>query len=215
MRSKFIKSINNCHNIWTFYFERPFDFIAGQFIELTLPMLKNDNKRWFTISSSPSDKYLSITTIINPNRAFKSKLTNLQKNDIVDISMPMGDFVLPKNQQIPLVFIAGGIGITPFLSILKDQTKKAEGREINLLYISKPNNFIDSKFFNNLGDKFIKKSSRLTSKEIYNLLSPTTHHYIYIAGPESFVEHLSQDFIEFGVKSNYIYSDFFNGYNRV
>lgn len=216
MRSKFIKSEKNSSNIFTFYFEKPFNFIAGQFIELTLPTLKNYNKRWFTISSSPNEKYLSITTVIQPkSTAFKQALLALKKNDNVDVSMPMGDFVLPKKSNIPLSFIAGGIGITPFLSILKNQSELNENRDITLLYFAKKDAFMPSPTLNKLGNKFIKKPSRISSKEIFNILAPTTLHYIYIAGPENMAEQLTKDFINYGVKSNHIFTDFFSGYSKI
>ena len=61
-------------------------------------------------------------------------LFGLQTGAAVEISQPMGDFVLPKLQQTPLVWVAGGIGITPFISQLKLLTETGEPRPIRLLW---------------------------------------------------------------------------------
>ena len=118
--------------ISTFSIARPdgFMYTAGQFIELTLPGVC---KPWFTLSSSPQEHDLSITTR-RSDSDFKKALFAMNASSSVDISQPMGDFVLPKLAQTPLVWVAGGIGITPFISQLKWLAETGEQRPIRLMW---------------------------------------------------------------------------------
>ena len=71
------------------------------------------------------------------------------------MASPMGDFVLPKDPSIPLVFVAGGIGCTPYHSIIKDLQLSGDSRDIILLYAA--NKLEDVAFrevFDKLGNKF-------------------------------------------------------------
>jgi ferredoxin-NADP reductase len=106
-----------------FYFERPqgFSFKAGQFIDLTLvnpPETNSEgNTRAFTIASAPSEANLMVVTRLR-DTAFKRVLMNMPLETAVNIEGPFGKLTLPENATRPLVLIAGGIGITPFRSML-------------------------------------------------------------------------------------------------
>src|ERR1035437_6534264 len=110
MKAVLTRRHHESDNIISFWFEpeKPMNYLAGQFIEINLPHPSSDDrgvKRWFTLSSSPSDAPLvSITTKFNDkSSSFKAALKNLKPGDMVDMSEPMGDFVLPKDPSIPLV----------------------------------------------------------------------------------------------------------------
>src|SRR5690348_14324223 len=128
-------------NIRTFWFkpERPVQYTAGQFTELYLPHDNADNRgqrRWFTVSSSPTDAMLSITTKYagDQSSTFKKTLFSLKDGTPLKLADPMGDFVLPKDKTIPLVFVAGGIGVTPMHSMIKYLNDTHEKRTIHLIY---------------------------------------------------------------------------------
>lgn len=120
----FIKKEEVAHNTYTFYFDRSqnsFDYIPGQYLYMTLPHNNPDERgtsRYFTIASSPREKkYLMITTKLIRS-TFKETLHRLKPKDEVQFFGPMGWFLLPKDEQVEKVFLAGGIGITPFHSLL-------------------------------------------------------------------------------------------------
>ncbi len=106
-----------------FYFERPagFSFKAGQFIDLTLldpPETDSEgNARAFTLASAPSEEQLLVVTRLR-DTAFKRVLTGMPFGTMVNTEGPFGNLTLPQTAMRPLVFLAGGIGITPFRSIL-------------------------------------------------------------------------------------------------
>src|SRR3989344_7668 len=129
------------YNVTTFWFkpERPLAYTAGQFIEMYLPHDNPDErgiKHWFTLSSSPTEELVSITTKLAgaKSSSFKKTLFALRPGVEIKIVEPMGDFVLPKDIGIPLIFVAGGMGITPFRSIIKWLSDRNEKRDITLLY---------------------------------------------------------------------------------
>src|SRR5690349_12906121 len=110
-------------HIKTFWFkpEKPVKYTAGQFTEIYLPHDNADNRgqrRWFTVSSSPTDPMVSITTkfATEHGSTFKQTLAALKPGTPLKLADPMGDFVLPKDPSIPLIFVAGGIGVTPMHS---------------------------------------------------------------------------------------------------
>ncbi len=231
MQAKLVQVENTAKNIKTLWFipEKNLDYSAGQFIEMTLNHDNVDNrgqKRWFTLSSAPTEKLISITTKQSANRmsSFKTRLFNLKYGDSVKISEPMGDFVLPKNIKIPLVFVAGGIGITPMRSMVKWLIDTDEFRNIKLIYVV--NNVNDIAFKNlferyRLDPNFIltadKNSKQSTVNQILpmieqNILGNYLKPLIYVSGPEPFTELLENKLKLTGIASEDLILDFFPGY---
>jgi ferredoxin-NADP reductase len=111
-----------------FYFDRPpgFMFQAGQFIDLTLPNLSDSDPqsrtRAFTLASAPSEQQLMVATRIR-DTPFKRLLSEMPLASPVEIEGPFGRFTLPDHDSRTLVFLAGGIGITPFRSMLIEATR--------------------------------------------------------------------------------------------
>lgn len=232
MLINFHHSREDTPNIRTFFFEpeKPVAYTAGQFIELTLPHNNPDSrgiKRWFTLSSSPAHNLISITTKIAPENgsSFKNALQVLKPGDELTISDPMGDFVLPKIMQTPLVFVALGIGITPFLSILQWLADTGESRPIRLLHaISSEDEITFQDVFERTNQHvtyIVSKPSaswggergHVTAEMILGLEEPDNYTLVYISGPEAVVERLNKDLQTAGLNKNQIVGDYFPGYD--
>ena len=116
---------NVAEGTMAFFFERPagFVFAAGQFIDIELqtPAETDDegNTRTFSISSAPQDDTIMVTTRLR-DTAFKRVLKTMPLETEVKIEGLSGDLQLHKDATRAAVFLAGGIGITPFRSILLD-----------------------------------------------------------------------------------------------
>ncbi|MBI2431121.1 MAG: FAD-dependent oxidoreductase [Candidatus Levybacteria bacterium] len=114
----FLKKEQIAKDTYAFYFSREksdFDFIAGQYIRITLPV---EPSHLFSIASSPLEKgYIRIITRITGS-PFKNALLTLTPNSEVKIFGPIGRFTL-QDEEKEYVFLAGGIGITPFVSIIE------------------------------------------------------------------------------------------------
>jgi ferredoxin-NADP reductase len=122
-----------------FYFAKPsgFKYRAGQSVDLTLinpsETDAEGNTRTFTLASSPFDEDLMISTRIR-DTAFKRVLKNASPGLEVKIQGPSGSFVLHRKTEKTAVFLAGGIGITPFLSMIRQVTHEKTAHHIYLLY---------------------------------------------------------------------------------
>jgi glycine betaine catabolism B len=141
MKFKFIDKKSEANNTTTFLFEPSdkLDFLPGQFVYITLPKLDQSDERGptrhFTISSSPTEgKMIAITTRVRDRSGYKNTLDNLKRGDQVEAEGPDGTFILDDNTAGSHVFIAGGIGITPFRSMLKYSFDKNLQNDFRLIY---------------------------------------------------------------------------------
>jgi ferredoxin-NADP reductase len=130
------------HGTMAFYFTKPagFEFRAGQAIDLTLidpPETDGEgNTRALSLASAPSDPELMVATRMR-DTAFKRVLRDAPLGTEVKIDGPFGSFTLHKNAAKPAVFLAGGIGITPFLSIIRQATRDRSPHQIYLFYANR------------------------------------------------------------------------------
>lgn len=227
----FLRSENVANNTYTFYFtsKKTIRYEAGQFIELIIPNQPVVQKRWFTLSSSPSESHLAITTrIATASRSpYKQLLHNLKPGDPLIASEPMGDFVLPLDTTIPLIFVAAGLGITPVRSMLTWLADSGQDRSVQLLYaVSDPGDFAFSALFDaaNIQTTYIatktnknwpQHTGRLDAARIITLTNQTPGTLIYISGPELMVETITKDLVRLGINPLRIISDYFLGYAPV
>ena len=118
--------------------DRTFGFAAGQYLEWTLPLKSSDgrgNRRYFTIASAPADELLRLgVKFVENGSAFKRGLAELRPGDKIVASQLAGEFTLPRRVDRKLAFIAGGIGITPFRSMIEQLLEDGERRPITILY---------------------------------------------------------------------------------
>jgi len=122
-----------------FFFDKPagFEFAGGQSIDLTL--LKppetdaEGNTRAFSLAGAPYEPDLMVATRLR-DTAFKRVLTKIQPGTEVQIEGPFGSMTLHKKVSRPAVILAGGIGITPFRSMLYQATKANSGHRLFLFY---------------------------------------------------------------------------------
>lgn len=104
--------------------ERPVRFAAGQYLELSLPHRGMDSRgarRSFSIASAPRETdrvRIGMTMTAERGSSFKRALDGLAVGDSVRATGVAGDFVLPRRTSTPLLLVAGGIGITPFVGQL-------------------------------------------------------------------------------------------------
>ena len=125
--------------MYDFIFAKPhLKFEPGQYLEWTLGHERTDsrgNRRYFTIASSPTEPNLRLGVKFYDNpSSFKKKMLAMEPGDEIMAGQLAGDFILPRDPEKKLVFIAGGIGITPFRSMVKYLMDRGEKRLIALLY---------------------------------------------------------------------------------
>lgn len=228
---KLLKKEKIAKDTFTFYFERKdeVNFTPGQYFKIRLDIKNVDNRgssRYFTISSSPKRKeHISITTKIIKS-SFKKKLNKIKIGEEVDFYGPVGYFNFNHRNKKTKIFIAGGIGITPFLSILETYLNE----KINIyLFVSFPKSE-EVVFFKELKDlekKFPnfktiftltkeKKSGyeygRISSNLINKYLVDLDTHEYFIVGSEEMEKKLVDLIKSLGVSEENIFSENFTGY---
>ncbi len=208
-------------------------FAAGQYLEWTLPHEKPDargNRRYFTIASSPTESEIHLgVKVYEPASTFKKGLLALTEGMQITASQVAGEFVLPHDTKEKLVFIAGGIGITPFRSITHYMLDTRDTRSVILLYSNKVAREVAYK------DIFDRAEDMLDFKAVYALTNeptpiPGTHHGIidielikkevpdflertfYISGPHGMVVAFEKTLNDLGIPPSHIKVDFFPGF---
>lgn len=203
--------------IESFYFKsaQPLSYIAGQYVELGLPHAELDPrgmKRWFTLSSSPTESELSITTRRGTS-SFKQALFRLEPGASLASSEALGDFVLPKDTTIPLVFVVGGIGITPVRSMIKWLIDTREERSIQILYtVREMGDVVFRSLFENYRLKISVETSSLSARAILERYAPLENSLLYLSGPEPMVDTLHDTLLASGLSNSHIVRDGFPGY---
>lgn len=234
MRATLDHTSDIAENIKTFWFkpERPIRHTPGQFIELRIPHEGKDkrgDKRWFTLSSSPTEELVSITTklTLEGGSTFKRALLALDASSEVTMSDPMGDFVLPKDESIELIFVAGGIGVTPMRSMIKSLYDTGQKRTITLIYaLSKESELTFKDLFESANITFIPvvsqpserwegETGRVDAGRIISLGSGYENKYIYLSGPEPMTESLFNELKRLGVNKKRLVTDYFPGYVEI
>ena len=136
-------------------------FKPGQFCFLRLNKGELFARHPFTISSSPNDKYLSFT--VKQTGRFTEALWELIKGEEVIVDGPFGNFLI-RDDKCDLVFIAGGVGITPFMSMIKDKVANKDKQSVVLLYGSRTEeDIIFKKYFDDIKENWFKKVYVLSS----------------------------------------------------
>lgn len=211
-------------NVWIFRFkpDGPFSWTAGQYIRVELPHDKPDaegTKRWFTNSAAPFEGVMQISTRITGS-TFKQALSKLEPGDTLQLlENPEGDFVWEDSER-RIVFVAGGIGITPFHSILKQRAHDGLPLNVTLVYGSRTPEvpFKDELKQWQSRDPRLKihyiVGAPLTAEKLAEVVPTLNDSLVYVSGPEPMVQVLSADLMEHGLPEAQLKRDEFPNYNQ-
>jgi glycine betaine catabolism B len=230
---KLLEKMQEAKDTFSLWFEpvKRFDYQAGQFLEWTLPHPKNDSRgirRFFTIASSPADGRIRLVTKSNPKPStFKKALLAMQPGDEISVSSLEGEFVLPDDDR-KLAFIAGGVGITPFLSMIQFLQDKKIKRDIVLFYANKAAEEIAFKSFfeeaEGVGLKTVYvvtenppagwagQTGFITPEMIQREVPDWKDRLFYVSGPEPMVMAYEKMLAKMGLPRKQVKRDYFPGY---
>lgn len=124
----------------TFRADSRFRFTAGQYIELEVPHRRPDargTRREFSIVSSPEElPQLRVAFKEGSQSSYKKALALVEPGGTLPVTGVWGDFVLPSHRDEPILLVAAGIGVTPFVSQLNHLRLSGEQRDIVLVYVA-------------------------------------------------------------------------------
>lgn len=238
MKLKLINKKREAENTKSFLFEpeKGFDFLPGQYFYFTLPDLKYEDgrgaTRHFTIASSPTEgKNIFIATRMRKSSGFKKTLDELGIGSLIQGEGPSGTFIVDENEPGPHVFLAGGIGITPFRSIIKYAIDKKLQQPMHLIY---SNSTPEQIAFRKELEKWTKENNhfkldmtvtksegksgwkgltgRIDEAMIKKLVDDTSESTFWVCGPPAMVDGMEKALGKLRITSDKVRSEKFSGY---
>jgi ferredoxin-NADP reductase len=223
-------------DVYEFTFELPKNlrFRSGQYFEWTLQHPFTDrrgSRRFFTIASGSADEDIRIGIKLDKQpSSFKDALMKLKPGSVIAAGNLWGNFTLPRKDR-KVAFIAGGIGITPYTSMIRYLLAVKQKRDIVLLYTNTSQEEVSYK------DLFDKAEQELGIKVVYTLtglkgISPNwkgrigridremiekeipdfAERLFYISGSKQLTDGVRRTLLDTGVTSGHIKTDYFPGY---
>lgn len=204
------------------YFKRPinFSFDAGDWIDIGYQNKEIQGGKTYSISASPTESEIRIT-FRNGVSQLKTALQTAQPGDELTITQYGNDYNFQLKKNRSSLLIAGGVGIAPFRSMLKEMFDNNDRNEITLLYLNQNDDFLFhneldlwSSRMPNLKINYIstKEINRKKREKLISSLITTTNQNFYISGPPGMVESNEHLLIDLGVSLRDIRIDSFGGY---
>ena len=227
MQVELIDRIKETGDTFSFIFkpDKAISWKAGQFIFYRIPHKNPDKrgiKRHFTIASAPYENNIRLTCKFDfkNGSSFKKDLYGLDEGARVEAFNVGGQFIL-KDTGKKYVFLAGGIGITPFRAILLDLMHKDLGPVITLLYGNKDNDITFKDTLNQLelDNSWLKVNyviePRLIDEGLINSSVKDIYNSIfYVSGPLKMVQIMEKMLVSMNIKKENMVVDYFPGYGE-
>jgi ferredoxin-NADP reductase len=210
-------------------------YAPGQYMEWTLPHQQVDsrgNRRYFTLASSPTEDTVRLgVKFYQKGSSFKRALHGVAPQAKIMAGQLAGDFTLPQDTNKKLVFIAGGIGITPFRSMIKYLIDTKQRRDIVVFYSNK----LDSERMytdvfdaaqqmvgipivytltdeSHIPSDWKGEQGRIDAAMIAKHVPDWKERIFYLSGPHAMVVGFEEVLKKMGVSSGNIKKDFFPGF---
>jgi ferredoxin-NADP reductase len=208
------------------------DFRPGQYFWVTLPNVGYDDekglRRHITVVTSPNERgVLGLATRLR-DTAFKRTLRDLPVGAEVEVEQPKGSFGLPDDQSQPLVFVAGGIGITVFRSMLRYISEEKLPYRITLIYSNRDRESaafldelreleqeLDLRLILTMTDdpEWDGETRKIDARFLQEYLGDDLNEYtVLVAGPPEMAEAVEQALAEAGAAEKNVIVEGFSGY---
>lgn len=196
----------------------------GQYLHYTLEHPHPDsrgNERYFTISSAPFEGHIQLTTRFSDKKSssFKAALRDMVVGNSIDADGLEGDFVVEEPGK-RFVFIAGGIGVTPYRAILMALDHAGAPINVDLLYANRGEDFpykdeleLLAKSHSSFHVHYFTEPKRLDERAIAAATADLGKPDFYVSGPEPMVEALEIVLKSMNVPRSRVKTDCFPGYS--
>lgn len=210
------------------------DFSAGQYCRIELPTLDREdrkNSRKFSIVNAPHDNRRLVVVTRAGSTGYKCTFCALPPGAPATARKVKGAFLLPDRPPRPLVFIAGGIGIAPFMSMLRDLDHRDRLADVTLLYFNRSP--ATTAYLSELEHLAARRTgfhlvpsmtrhpewsgttARLTTELLTGLFDAPEDHDYYVVGTSPMVAAALQTLDENGVPKRQVHDEDFSGYDRL
>ena len=223
MKLTLVEKHQETDGVKTFIFnpDTHIDWQPGQYMHYVLNHDNPDDRgteRWFTIASAPYEKHIQITTRFDGEQesSFKQALDALEPGGTIEADGPKGSFTLQPG-GITHVFIAGGIGITPYRSMLAQFAHQGKMPRIELLYANRDDNYVFGEELEKLSGAYpsfkLRKftDKRIEEADLRNYFADKNVIF-YLSGPRGMVEAYEHLLDDLGFDKQSVMTDYFPGY---
>lgn len=207
---------------WSIAFERPSGFMydAGDWIDIDFQDPAIYGGKTYSLSSSPSEPDMQITFRegLSP---LKMALRNVKTDDKVTVTQYGNDYGFGLRANKSSILIAGGVGIAPFRSMIKEMYDQASKADVQLIYLNQTDDYLFKDELEmwcaQLGGLSIhwiatKDINRKKREKLLKSIITNTNQQFYIAGPPGMVETTERLLDQIGVSERDIKTDVFGGY---
>ncbi|SRR5258708_4420035 len=228
MKLTLINRKQEVENCFSFIFkpENSLSWKAGQFLHYHLDDPKPDERetnRFFSIAAAPFEENVMLTTKFMPGdgSTFKQDLQKLSLGQTLEVSGPNGSFIV-EDPEKKYVFIAGGIGITPFRAILLQLNYEQKPINVTLLYANRNDqiiyqNELDVLNLNNPNFQihYLIDPQKVDEQTVRSLVPDLKTPIFYISGPEPMVQAIETMLEGMGIEKERVKRDYFPGYEGI
>ena len=228
--TQFQEIISRTHDVTSFRFPRPdgLNYKAGQFFFITLKQGEKELSKHFSFSSSPTEKDHIEFTKKFTDHEYSLALKAAKAGDWARIDAPYGQFTF-EGEYPKIALLGGGIGITPFVSIIKNATDKALSSRITLFYGCRTENDMAFKqeleelarenkslkiiyIINQPTEKWEGATGNINAEMIKQLLPDYQENMFFTCGPPPMVEAMEKLVTSLGLPKEKLKRELFSGY---
>jgi ferredoxin-NADP reductase len=178
--------------------------VAGQFVQLRLQIDGRRVERIYSLSSRPGARLLAITVKRQNGGLVSPHLhQNVKVGDVLTLSQPAGEFVLPEQLPAKMLLLSAGSGITPVMAMLRDLEARAYQGNVVFLHVCRNRNaFIFAKVLQAMADRFSALSLTVHFDDVDGRFTPDTlrlavpdftERPTWMCGPSGFMDAIHQD----------------------
>lgn len=227
--------IKEADDIYSYVFKSTEDlkYQPGQYMEWTLPVNQTDsrgNRRYLTIASAPEESEImfAVKQPAEGSSSFKTRLSQLSPGEYILASHPAGSFTLP-GPETKIAMVAGGVGITPFRSMVQHLLLTRQDRSLVLVYAAgSPGEFAFRDLWTKAKKSGLKtvyvvtganppahwggRRGKVDAKLLKDVVPDWRERTYYLSGPYGFVQSVREELLASGLPQHRIVSDYFPGY---
>lgn len=199
--------------IYTFSFssDRKIEFLAGQWVHLGFPSKDRDKSRvrHMSFASAPDDDCLEFTMDLASGSWFKNQMSLLKQGDIAKAFKISGDFVVKENSAKEIIFISGGIGITPVRAIVHHFKNRKIDLNWKLLHVSRDKFLYEAELNPLNNDQW--RVDRAGIEDVWKeIIKDCSDRRYYVSGSDRFVTAMTEKLKESRIQTDRIVTENFD-----